>query len=59
MAGGKEGLVGYLQARANDTPGPFLALIGKVLPLQVVGDGDGPLVVQVIRMADADDPAPR
>lgn len=35
-AGGVE----YLKARAIDTPGPFLALVGKVLPLQVTG-GDG------------------
>lgn len=37
-AGGVE----YLKARAVDTPGPFLALVGKVLPLQVTGeDGKG------------------
>lgn len=39
-AGGVE----YLRARANDTPGPFLTLVGKVLPLQVTGDGTHPLV---------------
>jgi hypothetical protein len=33
-AGGVE----YLKARAVDTPGPFLALVGKVLPLQVTGE---------------------
>jgi hypothetical protein len=42
-AGGNDGLVGYLQARAVDTPGPFLALLGKVLPMQVTGEGDGPV----------------
>jgi hypothetical protein len=42
-AGGKEGLVGYLKMRALDTPGPFLALLGKVLPMQVTGEGDGPV----------------
>lgn len=36
----KAGGVSYLQARAVDTPGPFLALVGKILPLQVTG-GDG------------------
>lgn len=36
-AGGVE----YLKARAIDTPGPFLSLVGKVLPLQVTGkDGE-------------------
>lgn len=44
-AGGKEGLVGYLKKQAKDNPGPFLALIGKVLPMQVTGEGGGPLVV--------------
>lgn len=35
------GGVAYLQARAVDTPGPFLALVGKVLPLQLTGkDGE-------------------
>lgn len=43
QAGGKDGLVGYLRLRAVDTPGPFLALLGKVLPMQVTGEGDGPV----------------
>ena len=32
------GGVDYLKARALDTPGPFLALVGKILPLQVTGE---------------------
>ena len=37
-AGGVE----YLKARAVDTPGPFLGLVGKILPMQVTGeDGKG------------------
>jgi hypothetical protein len=39
-AGGVE----YLKARAKDTPGPFLALVGKVLPLQVQGDPNQPVM---------------
>lgn len=42
-AGGKAGLVGYLQAQATKNPGPFLALVGKVLPLQVRGEDGGPI----------------
>ncbi len=42
-AGGPEGLVGYLEARAIDTPGPFMALLGKVLPTQLAGDPDNPI----------------
>ena len=40
-AGGIE----YLKARALDTPGPFLTLLGKVLPTQVSGDPENPVVV--------------
>jgi hypothetical protein len=48
-AGGKEGLVGYLQAQASENPGPFMALLGKVLPLQIGGDPDNPVVVSITR----------
>lgn len=41
--GGEDGLVQYLQDQAKDNPGPFLALLGKVLPMQVAGDPDAPL----------------
>lgn len=46
-AGGKDGLVGYLQTQANENPQSFLPLLGKVLPLQVTGEGDGPLTVVI------------
>jgi hypothetical protein len=39
-AGGKEGLVGYLKQQAAKNPGPFMGLLGKVLPMQVSGDPD-------------------
>lgn len=42
-AGGKEGLVGYLEAQAKENPGPFLALLGKVLPMQITGKDGGPM----------------
>lgn len=32
---GSDGLVSYLEAQASANPGPFLALLGKVLPMQV------------------------
>ncbi len=44
-AGGREGLVGYLTEQAKDNPGPFMALLGKVLPLQVTGENGGPIPV--------------
>ena len=47
-AGGVE----YLQRQADLNPSAFLTLVGKVLPLQITGEGDGPLTVQVIGYAD-------
>ena len=45
-AGGKEGLIGYLETQAKDNPGPFMSLLGKVLPMQVTGeDGEGIKVI--------------
>lgn len=39
----------YLEQRANDprTASAFLSLIGKVLPMQVTGPGDGPLEARI------------
>lgn len=42
-AGGAEGMIGYLQRQAVGNPGPFMALLGKVLPMQIAGDKDNPL----------------
>lgn len=39
-AGGKAGLIGYLETQAKENPGPFLSLLGKVLPLQINGGED-------------------
>jgi len=44
-AGGKDGLVGYLSTQATQNPQSFLPLLGKVLPMQITGEGDGPLQV--------------
>lgn len=52
QAGGKDKLVGYLKAQAVLNPGPFLALLGKVLPMQVTGEDGGALMIQVTRFAD-------
>lgn len=45
LAGGgnEDGLVKYLQIQASVNPGPFMALLGKVMPLQIAGDADNPL----------------
>lgn len=48
-AGGAEYL--YKQAQAN--PGPFMTLVGKVLPTQITGDKDNPLVIENKEARDA------
>lgn len=42
---GDDGLVSYLEEQASENPGPFMSLLGKVLPMQVVGDPENPLTV--------------
>lgn len=44
-AGGKGGLVAYLQMQAGENPAPFMALLGKVLPLQLSSDPENPLTI--------------
>ena len=39
-AGGDDGLVGYLKLQAEMNPGPFMSLLGKVLPIQTLHGGD-------------------
>ena len=38
---GKGGLVGYLAYQAKENPASFLPLLGKVLPMQIAGSGEG------------------
>lgn len=49
VAGGgdPDGIVAYLTEQATANPGPFMSLLGKVLPMQVTGEGGGPLQVTV------------
>lgn len=43
------GGIDYLTKQATENPGPFLALVGKVLPLTVQGTGEkGELRITVI-----------
>lgn len=46
-AGGDGGVVAYLTMQASLNPGPFLALLGKVLPMQITGPDGGALQVIV------------
>lgn len=45
---GKGGLTGYLKRVAEQDVKAFASLLGKVLPLQVVGDPNNPLQFEVI-----------
>lgn len=53
-AGGKGGMVGYLTLQATENPGPFMALLGKVLPTQLTGDAANPVIVSRIELVAAD-----
>ena len=37
----------YLARQAEENPGPFLTLIGKVLPTTLVGDADSPAAFSI------------
>ncbi len=49
---GKDGLVGYCTFLATEEPKAFAQLLGKVLPLQIAGDGSAPLSVQIVRFSE-------
>lgn len=51
-AGGERGIEGYLEVQAKINPGPFMALLGKVLPMQITGADGGALQVVVQRFAE-------
>ncbi|WP_175869463.1 hypothetical protein [Bartonella gabonensis] len=42
---GKEGLISYLEKQALKCPAAYLALLGKVLPLQVTGEDGGAIKI--------------
>ena len=54
QTGGDDGLIGYLKTQAEMNPGPFMTLLGKVLPKQVDLDAevDGNITVQIVRFSD-------
>jgi hypothetical protein len=44
-----EGGVKYLRQQARDNPTAFMALCGRVMPLQLTGDATAPIVIQLVR----------
>lgn len=45
---GKDGLTGYLRHVATTDVKAFSGLLGKVLPMQVTGDGGGPITFNTV-----------
>ena len=45
---GNGDLAQYLRGQAQENPAAFMALLGKVLPLQMTGDPDNPLVLETV-----------
>jgi hypothetical protein len=49
LAGGKEGLVGYLKKQAElENPSAFMTGLSKLLPSMLEGNPDAPLIVERI-----------
>lgn len=47
------GGVAYLSKQADEKPAAFLALLGKVLPMTIAGEGEsGALKIEVVSFAD-------
>lgn len=49
---GKGRLTGYCKFLAKTEPKAFAALLGRVLPMQVTGEGGGAVIVEIKRFAD-------
>ena len=55
---GKDGLTGYLRMVAKTDVKAFAGLVGRVLPMTIGNDGGSALVVQIVKLANADDSTP-
>lgn len=49
-AGGDGGMVQYLTEQAEKNPGPFMSLLGKVLPMQITGEDGGAIQIAKIEL---------
>jgi len=43
-----KGGVAYLERQAEDNPNAFMTLVGKILPTQISGDPDSPIISKVV-----------
>lgn len=46
--GDEDGIANYLEVQARENPGPFMSLLGKVLPMTVAGDAENPVFIAKI-----------
>jgi len=46
--GAEDGIANYLEVQARENPGPFMSLLGKVLPMTVAGDAENPVFIAKI-----------
>lgn len=44
----------YLARQAEENPSAFLGLVGKVLPMQLAAETDGPITVKIVSFADVE-----
>jgi hypothetical protein len=51
---GDDGMVSYLEVQATENPGPFMSLLGKVLPMQITGEGGGSVQVELVKRVIVD-----
>ena len=56
---GKGDIVAYLERQAEENPVAFLGLFGRVLPLQIQGDRDNPLVISRVEYVIIDPKEPQ
>ncbi len=52
---GNGDMAAYLEKQALENPGPFLSLLGKVLPMQLADNDGGPLQIIIKNYDFADD----
>lgn len=43
-----KGGVDYLEKQADQNPAAFMTLLGKVLPTQIAGDSDAPIIHRIV-----------
>lgn len=53
------GGVDYLIQQADANPGPFMTLVGKVLPLQIAGDPNGAPIAMSLNVSNLSEAALR